>query len=698
MSNEKQILKLINNCYTVIPIPHMKKAPIIQGWPKLKITEKNFQQYFPEGKQMNVGVINGKRSRNIVDIDIDSLTALDLAEKYLPKTGLIFGRKSKPYSHWIYVCDKLPKTTKFQSNEGCIIEIRADGTQSVWPPSVHPSKEVVSYQSNGNPVKVNKEDLEKACKVITVGTIIIDNYPADGLRNSFGLTLASIALRLFNMDIDAAKLFVTRIAKLAGDEEYKNRSRIVEYTAKRIKSGEQVLGIPSLKEFISEDAANSIAKYILIEGIKEYDVISELNKEYAFVIMPPQAQIIKETIKENGHKDFVFLQINAFKHILGTRWLKNKKLANAWLESPMRRSYTGIEFAPKKPTKNKYNLWQGHPITSVKGDCSLYLNHIRNIICGGNDEYNHYFISWLANIICNPEDKPGTAIVIRGKQGTGKSFLFKHFGKTLGAHYKVADSERYISGNFNSHLHDCLLLHLEEAFFAGDKKLEATLKEMITGDRILMEYKGREPVRAKNYARVVITTNSTWVIPAGLEERRFFVLDALDNEMQNKDYFAKIANQLKNGGYEALMHYLQNYKYNESDLRDVPKTEALLEQKLQSLNHEQQWWLETLQKGELPLQDKWTGICGTREMFSDYYDHANISGSRYKSAQTKLGIFLKKMIPDIKKITGSYKTKESYPEDEPTIKKGQYYILPSLTDCRKAFEMRLGQKFDWDKW
>lgn len=698
MSKQNEIKKLIQNDYAIVPIPYMKKAPTIKGWPKLKITDGNFEKYFHDNKSMNVGVINGKKSGNIVDIDIDSLTALDLAEKYLPQTSLIFGRKSKLSSHWIYVCDKLPKTTKFQSSEGCIIEIRADGTQSVWPPSVHPSKEIVDYQNNGKPSKVKREDLENACKIITVGTILIDNYPTEGLRNDFGLTFASIALRMFNMDVNGAKLFVTRIAKLAGDTEYKSRSGIIEYTAKRIKSGEQVLGIPSLKEFIDTKAADDIARYILIGSREEHDAIAELNKEYAFVIMPPQAQIIKEIKEENGHKRFMFLQINAFKHILGSRWLKDRKLANAWLESPMRRSYTGIEFAPTTSTADKYNLWQGHPINPIHGDCSLYLDHIRNIICGGNDEYAHYFIAWLANLIRNPEEKPGTAIVIRGKQGTGKSFVFKHFGYLLGKHYKVADSARYISGNFNSHLHDCLLLHLEEAFFAGDKKLEATLKEMITGDRILMEYKGKEPVQAKNYTRVVITTNSTWVIPAGLEERRFFVLDALDNEMQNKTYFTAMAEQLKKGGYEALMYYLLNYRYQESDLRDVPKTEALLEQKLQSLNHEQQWWLEVLQKGELPMQDEWTGTCGTRDMFRDYCDHADISGNRYKSAQTRLGIFLKKMVPNIEKRTGSYKTKETFLDPEPTTEKGQYYVLPNLADCRKAFEMQLGQKFDWDKW
>ena len=76
------------------------------------------------------------------------------------------------------------------------------------------------------------------------------------------------------------KAFV-KISQLAGDEEYKSRSAIIDYTAKRMKNGEQVVGIPSLKEFIGAYA--NIAKH-MTEDSEEYDAISELNKEYAFVV------------------------------------------------------------------------------------------------------------------------------------------------------------------------------------------------------------------------------------------------------------------------------------------------------------------------------------------------------------------------------------------------------------------------------
>lgn len=691
------IKKLIGYGFKPVPIPYKQKSPVKKGWTQYKATKENIKKDFLHGKPMNVGILNGKASGNIVDIDVDHPTALDFTDMYLPQTGMVFGRKSKPSSHLIYRCDELPKNQKFQSSDGCIIEIRSTGTQTVFPPSTHPTGELIQFEKDGAPSKVDKNILEQACRVITVGTILVENYPEEGVRNDFAMVLSAISLRLFDGDVKNAERFVKKVATLARDEEAKKRANVVDYTAKRMENGEETVGLPTLAGFVGQEVAKDIAKYIGADfRSNANDAIEDLNEEFAFVIVPPSSQIIRERKNKGGHTEFDLLHTHTFKQLISSRWHGQKKLAQAWLDSPKRRTYEGLEFAPQYPTEGKYNLFQGFPVRPAKGDCGLYLDHIKNIICGGNDEYYQYFIAWMANIIQSAEKKIGTAIVIRGNQGTGKSTVFEHFGVLLGGHYKIADNARYISGNFNSHLHDCLLLHLEEAFYAGDKKLEASLKEMITGDTILMEYKGREPLRAKNYARLAITTNSNWAVPAGLEERRFFILEALNDKQQDKAYFGKIAYQMQNGGYEALMDYLMSYQYDPDVLRTVPKTGALLEQKMHSLSREQDWWFNILKNGCLPCQDGWTGVCGTDHMHDDLYQHAKLLGGHYRPSKTALGIFIKRMVPNVAKHRGSYQCSDTFDDTEKETERGHYYAFPSLEECRCSFEEQVGQKIEWD--
>ena len=356
MTNHSQIKNLVERGFRIIPIPHKSKAAKINNWPNLKVDTDNFEKYFPSNKEMNVGVMNGKKSGNIVDIDIDDLGALELSEYYLPKTNMIFGRKSNPKSHWIYKCESLPKTQKFQTKScGVVIEIRANGTQTIFPPSTHESGEAIQFVEDGKPTSVKKEELEKACTVITVGTILLKYYAEDGHRNDFALPVSSVALRLFEGDVAQAKRFVKIIAQLSGDDEAEQRALIVEHTNKKIQNGDLVQGIPSLKEFMPQDAVDDIAKLVLdTQKADRNNIVSELNKTYAVVTTPPTVSIIKETVH-----GFDILNINAFRAELTPLRAGDKSYSQIWLNSLQRRSYEGIEFKPAHPSNNKFNTFRG---------------------------------------------------------------------------------------------------------------------------------------------------------------------------------------------------------------------------------------------------------------------------------------------------------------------------------------------------
>ena len=170
-------------------------------------------------------------------------------------------------------------------------------------------------------------------------------------------------------------------------------------------------------------------------------------------------------------------------------------------------------------------------------------------------------------------------------------------GRWSRRHYFLVDSERYLTGNFNAHLASCLLLQADEAVWAGDKQAEGRLKGLVTSTEQMIESKGIDPIRLKNYVRVIMTSNEDWVVPAGKDERRFCVLDVGSGGAQNTGYFAELDEELANGGREALLADLLAFDLSSVDLRHIPRTAALLEQKIHSLDPIDGWWLDRLMAG-----------------------------------------------------------------------------------------------------
>jgi hypothetical protein len=288
----------------------------------------------------------------------------------------------------------------------------------------------------------------------------------------------------------------------------------------------------------------------------------------------------------------------------------------------------------------------------------------------------------------------GTALVFRGSQGVGKTIVGQYFGSLFGVHYKLVSDPRYITDNFNSHMASLIFLQAEEAFWAGDKRAEGKLKDLITGYHHFLEFKRIDPIIVKNFIRLFVSSNADWVVPAGFDERRFAIFDVGEAHMQDHDYFAAIDAEMKNGGSEALLHYLMNLDISNINLRKIPRTEALYEQIIESATSEQAWWLDTLQRGVLPRGISEANTCPTRILFARYIHHANAQGSRHKAIEVKIGLFLNKYVgSDLKKSEKTYHVYGRRREDD-YDEVGRIYEF--LKECRNRFAEKMGYTIKWD--
>jgi hypothetical protein len=123
----------IHHGFAPIPIKYKSKQPVNKGWPDLRISKDDINEYF-NGNNINIGILTGQPSHGLVDIDIDDTDALRFAPWFLPETKCVFGRVSKPRSHWVYRVPEPRNHGKF-GNEEIIVEVRGNGHCTVFPGS-----------------------------------------------------------------------------------------------------------------------------------------------------------------------------------------------------------------------------------------------------------------------------------------------------------------------------------------------------------------------------------------------------------------------------------------------------------------------------------------------------------------------------------------------------------------------------------
>ena len=239
------------------------------------------------------------------------------------------------------------------------------------------------------------------------------------------------------------------------------------------------------------------------------------------------------------------------------------------------------------------------------------------------------------------------------------------------------------TGNFNSHLHDAVVVFADEAIGHGDKQAEAVLKALITEPTITIERKNHDATTARNVTHLIIASNQEWVVPVGLGDRRFCMLDVGDAHREDHAYFGAICTQMNNGGRAAMLYDLRNLDLSAFNVRKAPQTKALQDQKVLSMSASYQWWLGKLMDGQMLAGDQgWATVVRRDPLHEDYASAVSQPGRSPKATQTQLGMLLRKLLPG------------NYPRAA-QLGGARHWELPSLADARTHFEQLTGIPFDW---
>jgi Family of unknown function (DUF5906)/RepB DNA-primase from phage plasmid len=442
-------------------------------------------------------------------------------------------------------------------------------------------------------------------------------------------------------------------------------------------------------------------------------LVSEMNSKYAVVDDHGKTVIVyrkedtdldRRYVVRATYQDFRNLYLNTRIQVANpsSNGFKTITHAELWLAHPQRKTYKGgLRFLPGtyEGPSDVYNLWTGWGVDPQPGDWSKMKAHIHEVLCSGSSEYFEYVMNWLARAVQKPGEAGEVALVLRGARGAGKGIFARTFGALFGQHFLHLSNARHLTGNFNAHLRDACLIFADEAFYAGDKQHEGQLKRLVTEPTLIIEAKYANAVPVPNRLHLIVASNDDWVVPAGTDERRVFVLDVSSIRRVDYEYFGAIEEELKNGGYAAMLHELLHRDIPRFNVRSVPNTAGLSDQKIRSLRGFEAWWYETLEEGNLagivrqdgPLSaaaEPWAqAVTVNRDTLYQAYVQFSKDRKEYRpDDKSRLGKFLRKYVPGLT---------EERPRQPGTRHRERLYNLPSLSECRVAFEKFIGP-VQWD--
>src|SRR5690606_6707607 len=235
--------------FVLLPIADRRKFPTYQGW-----NETTFGQYRPTE---NVGVLLGPS--NIVDIDLDCSEASQLAWHFLPKTAS-FGRAGKPLSHLIYQGNT--SSHKYtNSQRECLLEIRSEGCQTLFPPSIHPTGEKIEWVSLDN---IAPFPGRSAVDRLAAATLLVQLSPELGSRHDFAMALGGM-LASVGWDVSQIEAFCRPVFDVAQFNDTDRHIATAINAVARREAGELNRGAGALSDLIGRKNVSAIRRLLDID-------------------------------------------------------------------------------------------------------------------------------------------------------------------------------------------------------------------------------------------------------------------------------------------------------------------------------------------------------------------------------------------------------------------------------------------------
>jgi hypothetical protein len=215
--------------------------------------------------------------------------------------------------------------------------------------------------------------------------------------------------------------------------------------------------------------------------------------------------------------------------------------------------YNGIFEGNDKNKSKKFNLFTGynrevleyegykyHEDGSLKTEEEIMESDFKLLnpyyklltqLCGGNPSHANYLKRYLSHIVQRPATKMPVAIIIKGKQGTGKNTMLMPIEKIIcSEHFITSSNPNDFFGEHAEGFYHKLLVNMNEMEGKDGFDFDSKLKSFISEDTITINPKYQRPTKVNNYCRLLIFSNkpNPIVLDVMGSDRRYVVFESSD--------------------------------------------------------------------------------------------------------------------------------------------------------------------------
>lgn len=588
----------------------------------------------------------------LIDVDVDAedeqaflVPALDLL---MPACPHVWGRETRPRTHRAYVLEEgkfEPTKHRLLQRLATIPEAKIEllggeksrGNYVVLPGSVHPDDQKLYEwsdldQASATPAVVPLDRILRGIR-LAGAVAVLAPYWTEGARQEMTLALAgfmhrvsdvsaSLDSKFFAPTKEDAVTLLEIVLELTGDTaERSMRRKAFDITWQKAVDGEPVTGATRLAQ-IADDRDLVSKLYALLSDAPEMAEIEDFVARFA-IWRGPAVAIDREALRSGGQH--VFMKKAQFSASYGDLWIeidgKRKLLPDMLWSMKAATRVMGMTFDPARPeivperAGDYLNQWSGFavqpwPEAVEASQIRMFLDYLHDVVCGGVDVHYEWVLAWLADIFQEPGNKSGTALVLVGLPGVGKTFLGENIiGPIIGErHFGQANAIAHVTHNFNSLYANQLLIQCDEALSARQKAEASRLKALITDAKQRVENKGIDAYRNPSHARFIFTSNETEEaihLDQGYDDRRYTVLEVPPVEKGHlEEYWFPLAEWCRNLDNLAKVHrYLRDHEYNKALIK-LPLRTAAKETMQQRSWDELDGWLAAMLTRDFPLSEE----------------------------------------------------------------------------------------------